>query len=573
VPKLGRLSIVLNSENIYREIKAMLRLRDLTIRARLRILVIISTTGLAAILGLSAFVLHFYRIEGPIHQQLQLLRQLQTEMEPSILALARPHLVVQGLLAHTDADALNSQLKDLDDMEKVYRERQEYWKKTLTDPAINKAVTEDCYKAADEYFHIVKDELVPILKADQAEQTDKAQQLFTKKILPAYVAHQKVYDNTLGLIRDSANDTKKTSSDAASFWINIIRIISVISVVSIGLLGWLTTRSITQSTQKLISRVNDMAGGAGDLTARVDIDSHDEMAQLGTGINALIAKIQTVVRGVREGSVQLLSTSSQIAATAKQQQGTVQGLSSSTTEIAAAVREISATSDALADTMNDMNTRATQASNLAAAGREGLGGIETTMMQLMESTGSISTKLGIIRDKSQNINEVVTTITKVADQTNLLSINAAIEAEKAGEYGRGFLVVAREIRRLADQTAVATLDIEGTVRLMQDAVSAGVMQMDKFGGEFRSGMERVKEINCQTGRIIEEVETLISRFQSINEGMQSQSIAAKQINEAMVPVAHGTKETQISLEEFIKATAYLRQSVELLNQEISQFTV
>ncbi|MGD0516248.1 MAG: methyl-accepting chemotaxis protein, partial [Thermoguttaceae bacterium] len=209
----------------------------------------------------------------------------------------------------------------------------------------------------------------------------------------------------------------------------------------------------------------------------------------------------------------------------------------------------------------------------AASGREGLDGIEATMIQLLESTGSISTKLGIIRDKSQNINEVVNTITKVADQTNLLSINAAIEAEKAGEFGRGFLVVAREIRRLADQTAVATLDIEGTVRLMQDAVSAGVMQMDKFGGEFRSGMERVKEINRQTGRIIEEVETLISRFQSVNEGMQSQSIAAKQINEAMVPVAHGTKETQISLEEFIKATAYLRQSVELLNQEISQFTV
>ena len=195
------------------------------------------------------------------------------------------------------------------------------------------------------------------------------------------------------------------------------------------------------------------------------------------------------------------------------------------------------------------------------------------MKQLMDSTGSISAKLGIIRDKSENINEVVTTITKVADQTNLLSINAAIEAEKAGEYGRGFLVVAREIRRLADQTAVATLDIESTVRLMQDAVSAGVMQMDKFGGEFRSGMERVKEINCQTGRIIEEVEGLVHRFQSVNEGMQSQSIAAKQINEAMVPIAQGTKETQVSLEEFIKATAYLRQSVDMLNQEIAQFTV
>jgi methyl-accepting chemotaxis protein WspA len=548
----------------------MLRLRDLTIRTRLYALVIISTAGLAVVLGISAMALYWYRVEGPVHQELKLVRQLQTEMEPSILALARPHLVVQGILAYTDSDALNSQLRDLDDMEKLYRQRHESWKKLLTDPAINKAVTEDCYKPADEYFRVVKDELVPLLRANQ---TEKALELFTKKITPIYNTYQNEYNKAIGLIRNSADNTGKSAGEAASYWLRVMLILSVISVASVALLGWITTRSITQSTRKLQGRVNEMASGAGDLTARVEIDSNDEIAQLAAGINAMIAKIQTVVQRVREGSVQLLSTSSQIAATAKQQEGTVHGLSSSTTEIAAAVREISATSEALAETMGEVNTRANQASNLAIAGREGLGGIETTMKQLMESTGSISTKLGIIRDKSQNITEVVTTITKVADQTNLLSINAAIEAEKAGEYGRGFLVVAREIRRLADQTAVATLDIESMVRLMQDAVSAGVMQMDKFGGEFRSGMERVKEINCQTGRIIEEVEGLVQRFQSVNEGMQSQSIAAKQINEAMVPVAKGTKETQVSLEEFIKATAYLRQSVDLLNQEIAQFKV
>lgn len=97
--------------------------------------------------------------------------------------------------------------------------------------------------------------------------------------------------------------------------------------------------------------------------------------------------------------------------------------------------------------------------------------METTMRQLADSTGSISARLGLISEKANNINGTITTITKVADQTNLLSLNAAIEAEKAGEYGLGFAVVAREIRRLADQTAVATLDIESMVRDMQSSVS------------------------------------------------------------------------------------------------------
>src|SRR5207245_2721664 len=111
---------------------------------------------------------------------------------------------------------------------------------------------------------------------------------------------------------------------------------------------------------------------------------------------------------------------------------------------------------------------------LADAGRVGLRQMEETMRQLSDATGSISAKLRTIREKAGGINLVVTTITKVADQTNLLSINAAIEAEKAGEAGLGFLVVAREIRRLADQTAVATLDIEQMVRQMESAVAAGV---------------------------------------------------------------------------------------------------
>ena len=168
----------------------------------------------------------------------------------------------------------------------------------------------------------------------------------------------------------------------------------------------------------------------------------------------------------------------------------------------------------------------------------------------------------------------MTTITKVADQTNLLSINAAIEAEKAGEYGRGFLVVAREIRRLADQTAVATLDIENMVRQMQDAVSAGVMQMDKFSDEVRTGMSCVGEIGSDAGQIIEEVQGLSERFEQVNEGMRQpvRRRPADQRGHARASRPRpGNRPPR--LDEFKKATGYLRQSVESLNREVGQFKV
>src|SRR4030095_15193377 len=149
--------------------------------------------------------------------------------------------------------------------------------------------------------------------------------------------------------------------------------------------------------------------------------------------------------------------------------------------------------------------------------------MSATMRQLATSTGSISAKLSAIREKAADINVVVTTITKVADQTNLLSVNAAIEAEKAGEYGLRFLGLARDIRRLADQTAVATLDIEQIVRQMQGAVSAGVMEMDKFTEEVRQGVGSVEGIGGQLGQIITSVQTLTSSFESVAEAMRAQS--------------------------------------------------
>jgi methyl-accepting chemotaxis protein WspA len=332
-------------------------------------------------------------------------------------------------------------------------------------------------------------------------------------------------------------------------------------------------REILRPTRSLIGRVREMSGGAGDLTARVPVESRDELGQLAEGINATIGKIQAIVHRVREASVQLLSTAAQIGAAARQQEGTVQALSSSTAEIAASVREISATSKELSATMNEVSERAGRAVALADAGQTRLGDMEKAMQQLVEATASVSAKLGVIREKADGINLVVTTITKVADQTNLLSINAAIEAEKAGEYGRGFLVVAREIRRLADQTAVATLDIENMVRHMQDAVSAGVMQMDKFSEEVRSGVGRIAEINAQTGQIIEEVHALGERFRLVNEGVRNQSLGAEQINEAMTQVTAGAEQTRASLAEFNSATQHLRGSVESLNQEVGQFKV
>ena len=171
--------------------------------------------------------------------------------------------------------------------------------------------------------------------------------------------------------------------------------------------------------------------------------------------------------------------------------------------------------------------------DLAGSGQSAIANMEATMRQIMEASGAVTAKLAVLSEKTANINSVVTTITKVADQTNLLSLNAAIEAEKAGEYGLGFAVVAMEIRRLADQTAVATYDIEKMVKEMQSAVAAGVMGMDKFSDEVRRGVEEVRQVSAHLAQIIDQVQLLTPRFQMVNEGMHAQASGAQQISDTM----------------------------------------
>jgi methyl-accepting chemotaxis protein WspA len=550
----------------------MNRFSNLSIRGKLLALVIGYTVLMAGVLGIEGYLLATYRIKGPAYERIMFDKQLLLETSPSSIYITEHYIILQELESAMDPVEVRDSIRQFKDLEKDYADtRQEYLDK-LTIPELKKSLENAIHRPIVELFKIAEEEYLPKVGKGGPDAAIVSK-ILRDKIKPLFVEHRKAIQLFIDQLNALSQAYEQNAVEESTSWFRGMSIFSVIIVILIGYLGWWMINGITHSTTILIERVNEMASGASDLTARIKLDSNDELGQLAGGINKMIEKIQHVVARVRESSIRLLSVASQIAATARSQEGTVASLSSSTSEAAASVREISATSQDLSGTMSEVNDRSNQAAALAAGGRDSLTKMESEIQNLIDSTASVSAKLGMIREKADNINVVVTTITKVADQTNLLSINAAIEAEKAGEYGRGFLVVAREIRRLADQTAVATLEIENMVRLMQESVSAGVMQMDKFSDEVRGSARRVAEVNGTTTKILGEVQTLSSRFQLVNEGMRNQAIGAQQINDAMLSMSDGARQSSDSLKEFERATAHLRSSVEALNHEISEFKI
>jgi len=311
----------------------------------------------------------------------------------------------------------------------------------------------------------------------------------------------------------------------------------------------------------------------GDLTGSLEVHGEGAIAKLAQGVQRMVDKLSALVTQVQQSGIQVTSSGTEIAATAKQQEATAAEQAATVNEIVATSTEISATSKDLVKTMEEVAKVAESTAHAAANGQAGLDKMEDTMHQVVTASSSIAAKLEVLNEKAGNISTVVTTITKVADQTNLLSLNAAIEAEKAGEYGQGFAVVATEIRRLADQTAVATWDIEQMVKEMQSAVTAGVMSVEKFSEEVRRSVAEVEAVGTQLAQIIEQVQALTPRFDSVHEGMQSQSQAADQIKQAMVQLSEAAQQTVASLRQSNSAIERLNDAAHGLQAGVSVFKV
>lgn len=311
----------------------------------------------------------------------------------------------------------------------------------------------------------------------------------------------------------------------------------------------------------------------GDLTGIIEVDSQDAIGQLAQGVQAMIDSLSMLVAQVQRSGIQVASSANSIAATAKEQEATVAEQAATTNEIVTTATEITATAKELLSTMDQVSSVADSTAKSASSGREGLSRMENTMHQVVQAVGSIAGKFEVLSEKASNISAVVTTITKVADQTNLLSLNAAIEAEKAGEYGFGFSVVAKEIRRLADQTAVATLDIEQMVKEMQSAVSAGVMSMEKFSDQVRHSVNDVRQISSQFGQIIEQVQALTPRFETVHQGMHFQSQGAEHINHSMIQLNEAAQQTVESLRESNYAIERLNDAARDLQNGVTKFKV
>ncbi|CAD0228814.1 MULTISPECIES: methyl-accepting chemotaxis protein [Planktothrix] len=432
----------------------------------------------------------------------------------------------------------------------------------IADPQTREAINA-MIQIGDEYDSVAAG-VYTLVDADKMNEAK--QQILIPRIARLAEASERAHT----ILEAKLNENLLQAQKAKQFQTLLIILGTLVTIVASLAAAFMITLPIRRDLPKVVKAAEQIAEGDLQQTLEVSNDT-TEIGKLMAAFHYMSKKLNSLILQMQKSGVQISTSSTQIAAAGKELEATVVEQLASTNEVSATSQQIAATSKELVRVMEQVTQMAQSTATSAGASHNDLNRMETVMRELSGATTSITSKLGVMNEKANNINSVVTTINKVADQTNLLSLNAAIEAEKAGEYGAGFAVVAREIRRLADQTAVATLEIAQMIKEMQSAVSTGVMEMDKFSKSVVDSVVDVSKISERVTLVIEQVQGLTPRFERVSQSIEEQSQGAQQISEAMGQLSQASQQTVDSLRETNNAVYQLDEAANGLRKEIAKF--
>jgi methyl-accepting chemotaxis protein len=324
-----------------------------------------------------------------------------------------------------------------------------------------------------------------------------------------------------------------------------------------------------------LSRTRDvlLSLARADLSQRVEIQSEDELGQMGRALNESLASLGEMIQTVSASAERIATASEEFSATASEQAAGAESQKNQTNQVATAMQEMSSTVQEVSDNSN----KAAEASRKAAeTARQGGTIVEDTLVKMRaiaDSVGQTATKVQELGKSSNQIGEIIGVIDDIADQTNLLALNAAIEAARAGEQGRGFAVVADEVRKLAERTSKATKEITQMIQNIQTETHSAVEAMQSGTKQVALGVESTTQAGSSLREIIKSSEQVGEMVMLIATAATEQASTTDEINTNLEQIAKITQETATGANESAKAVHELSSLATQLNTIVSKFKI
>ena len=338
---------------------------------------------------------------------------------------------------------------------------------------------------------------------------------------------------------------------------NLMLIVSIVGIVLCFSVAFYVIKKVVQSIGLVVERIRDVAQGEGDLTKRIEVQNDDELGELSKWFNTFMDKLQEIIIQVAQSTEHIASATEEISSSATQSSQSAETQKDQTNQVATAMQEMSSTVLQVSENSNKAAESARQAGEIAKGGGKIVSQTVEVIQGLATSTRDTATKIQELGKSSDQIGQIIGVIDDIADQTNLLALNAAIEAARAGEQGRGFAVVADEVRKLAERTTQATKEIAKMIKTIQEETQRAVEAMESGTKNVEDGVSSATKAGEALQDIIHASEQVGEMIVHIATAATEQSSATEQVNSNMEQIAKLVQESAIGAQQSAKACADL----------------